>query len=214
MDTNGRADAAPGGGRPAPNPGLPRQGWSRGRVAALLAACAVVAGCAFAVTYAVSGPSPSATATTAGTQSASGPTGQAGALNGALADASYAASPATGTARQAAIARRVARARLRRALVRLRLLGGMYGQFSFETRQGPRTLAFERGTVTSVTGPDAVVRATDGTTWTWVLSSASIVRENGARARPNALATGDLVFAAGPVSGTTRDARLIVIRAA
>jgi hypothetical protein len=217
MDVNGGVAGGPGG----PGPGLPRKTWPRRRVAALLAACAVVGGCAFAVTYALSGPAPGApakaTTAAAAPGAASGLAGQAAVLNGVLADATYGSSAATGTGTRpdsAAAVRRVARLRLRRALVRLRALGGMYGQFSFETKQGPRTLAFERGTVTSVAGRDAVVRATDGTTWTWVLTSASIVRENGARVRATALATGDLVFAAGPVSGTTRDARLIVIRAA
>jgi len=217
MDTNGRADTAPGG--PGPQPGPPRQGWSRRRIAALVAACAVVAGCAFAVTYAVSGPGPGTPAgtTAAGTApvAASGPTGQAAVLNGALADASVASSPAAGTATApAARAYRAELRRLRLALVRLRLLGGMHGQFTFGTRTGPRTLAFERGTVTSADGADVVVRAADGTTWTWVLTSTSVVREDGARAPATALAAGQLVFAAGPVSGANRDARLIVIRAA
>jgi hypothetical protein len=90
----------------------------------------------------------------------------------------------------------------------------MYGQFAFETKKGPRTLAFERGTVAAVAGPNVTVRAKDGTTWTWVLTSTSVVREDGTRVSAGALAVGQPVFAAGPVSGTTRDARLIVIRAA
>jgi len=127
-------------------------------------------------------------------------------LNGVLADASVTAtSPGT-------VAHRVALRRLRRALIRLRLLGGMYGQFSFETKKGPRTLAFERGTVTSVAGADVAVRATDGTTWTWVLTGSSVIREDGTRTKASALAAGEQVFAGGPVSGSTRDARLIVIR--
>src|SRR5262249_59721917 len=104
--------------------------------------------------------------------------------------------------------------RIRRAVVRLRLLGGMYGQYTFETKNGPRTLAFERGTLISAAGGDVTVRAKDGTTWTWVLTSTSVVRENGARTSASALRAGQSVFAAGPVSGATRDARLIVIRAA
>ena len=51
---------------------------------------------------------------------------------------------------------------IRRALARLRLLGGMHGQYTFETKNGSRTLAFERGTVTSVTGTGGTVRAADG----------------------------------------------------
>lgn len=192
------------------------------RVAALIITCAVMAGGAFAVTEAVSGPAGSALTADSGTApapaSASGPSGQAAVLNGVLADVSSSSPAASGATTQpgtsGAAARRVALRRLRRALVRLRRLGGMYGQYTFETKKGPRTLAFERGTVTSVTGANVVVRAEDGTTWTWVLTGTSVVREDGTRAKASALAAGQTVFAAGQVSGTTRDARLIVIRPA
>lgn len=181
----------PGGKRPH-GPGT--------RIAALVVVCAVVAGGAFAATDALSGPSAPATAQV----SAAGPAGQAAVLNDAL-TASSATPPRTA-------AERAALRRLRRALARLRRLGGMYGQYSFETKRGPRTLAFERGTITSVAGADVVVRAKDGTTWTWVLTGTSVVREDGTRAKASALAAGEQVFAGGLVSGTTRDTRLIVIR--
>jgi hypothetical protein len=180
------------------------------RAAALIMAGAVIAGGGFALAEAVAGPGHGA-----GTASmpASGPAGQAAMLNGVLADATSASPAATGTSTRpgdAALALR----RIHRALVRLRLLGGMYGQYTFETKKGPRTLAFERGTLVSVAGGDVTVRAKDGTTWTWVLTSTSVVRESGARASASALRAGQSVFTAGPVSGTARDARLIVIRAA
>lgn len=196
-----------------PGPGLlpqgglpPRRGRNRGKVVAVIVTCAVAAGGAFAVTEALSGPGQAANQGTAAA-AASGPTGQAAVLNTALADA---ASATTGTPAGNGAAVR----RLGRALVRLRLLGGMYGQYTFETKNGPRTLAFERGTVLSVAGADVTVKATDGTTWTWVLTSTSVVREDGSRTSAKSLAAGQLVLAAGPVSGTTRDARLVVIRTA
>jgi hypothetical protein len=187
-----------------PAPGRPPRG-GRGRaakIAALVVTCGVVAGGAFAVTELVSGPGQTATTASSGTAAASaGPTGQAAVLNDALSDAST----TTGTP---------APARIGRALIRLRLLGGMYGQYTFETKKGSRTLAFERGTILSIAGEDVTVRATNGTTWTWVLTSASIVREDGTRTSASSLASGQLVLAAGPVTGTTRDARLVVIRSA
>jgi hypothetical protein len=193
-------------GRQPRQPGQPpRGGRGRGRLAAVIVACAVVAGGAFAVTEAVSGSSPNLTPA-ASTALSNGPTGQAAVLNGVLADATPTAStPATKAA---------AVHRLGRALVRLRLLGGIHGEFTFETKTGARTLAFERGTVLSVTGSDVTVRATDGTTWTWVLTSASIVRENGSRTSASNVADNQLVFVAGQVTGSTRDARLLVIRSA
>ena len=95
-------------------------------------------------------------------------------------------------------------------LARLRRLGGLHGQFTFHTKHGTRTLAFERGTIASVTPTSIVVRATDGTTWTWLLTSKTIVRDKGAKATRSALSTGEAVFTAGPVS-TARDARLVAI---
>ena len=132
-------------------------------------------------------------------------------LNSALSDTSYASastSPSTPAATRATLRR------VRRALARLRSLGGMHGEFTFETKNGPRTLAFERGTVLSVAGSDVTVRASDGTIWTWVLTSTSVVRQDGTRTTASALTGGQPVFAGGPVTGATRDAMLIVIRTA
>jgi hypothetical protein len=186
----------------------PHRGRGRGRVAAVIVACAVVAGGAFAVTEAVSGSTLSLTPA-ASTTATGGPTGQAAVLNGVLADAASGTPAASTPATKAAAVHR-----LGWALVRLRRLGGIHGEYTFETKSGARTLAFERGTVLSVVGSDVTVRAADGTTWTWVLTSTSIVREDGSRTTAKSLAGGQLVFAAGPVTGTTRDARLIVIRTA
>jgi hypothetical protein len=198
----------PYGGTPPQGGQPPRGARGHGLVAAAIVACAVVAGGAFAVTEAVSGSTPNLTPA-ASTALSSGPTGQAAVLNGVLADAASATPTASTPATKAAAVRR-----LGRALVRLRLLGGIHGEFTYETKDGARTLAFERGTVLSVTGSDVTVRATDGTTWTWVLTSTSIVRENGSRTSASSLADGQLVLAAGPVTGSTRDARLLVIRSA
>jgi len=101
--------------------------------------------------------------------------------------------------------------RLRWALGRLRALGGVHGEFTFQNKTGFHTLAFERGTIESVSGSDVVVRAPDGTTWTWLIVSNTVVRHNGAKTTASALATGQAVFAGGPVVNGAKDARLIVI---
>src|SRR5579859_1090872 len=51
------------------------------------------------------------------------------------------------------------RPRVRLALARLRALGGVDGQFTFHNSTGYHTLAFERGTIQSVSGSNVVVRA-------------------------------------------------------
>ena len=99
-------------------------------------------------------------------------------------------------------------------LARLRRLGGMYGQATFETKTGARTLAFERGTIMSVAGDDVVIRAHNGMTEAWTLTSKSVVRENGKAEDRQRSAAGELVFAGGPVTGGAHDIRVIVVRKA
>ena len=101
--------------------------------------------------------------------------------------------------------------RVRWALLRLRALGGVDGQFTFHNSTGFHTLAFERGTIQSVSGSTVVVRAPDGTTWTWLIVSNTVVRHNGVKTTARALAAGQTVFAGGPVVNGAKDARLIVI---
>ncbi len=138
------------------------------------------------------------------TSAAGGPTGTAAVLNSALNTASTSASTAGSTAP----ARRA-----RWALGRLRLLGGVDGQFTFHNKTGFHTLAFERGTIQSVSGSDVVIKAADGTTWTWVIVSDTVVRKGGSKTTTSALSAGESVFAGGPVVSGAKDARLIVIRA-
>ena len=57
-----------------------------------------------------------------------------------------------------------------------------------------------------------MVKAKDGTTWSWTLVTDSVVRDDGSKTTTSSLAAGDLVFVGGPVVRGTHDARLIVIR--
>jgi hypothetical protein len=221
MDLSGILPGEPGDRQPygsQPGGGQPRKP-RRGRVLAIAVACAMVAGGgAFAVTEALSGPSASPAAVAGAPSQAGAPAGQAAVLSGLLNDAAGAGT--AGASPDAASAPGAARPKLhgtaalrreRRALARLRLLGGMHGEFTFRTKDCTRTLAFERGTVTSVTAGAVTVRAADGTTWTWQLTSTSVVRNDGTRAARSTLAAGQRVFVGGPVPGPARDARLIVI---
>jgi hypothetical protein len=124
-------------------------------------------------------------------------------LNTALTSASTTASTTSSstTARHA-----------RSALARLRRLGGAEGEFTFHTKKGFRTLAFERGTIASISGSNLVIKAADGTTWTWVTVSDTVVREGGKKTTTSALSPGETVFAGGPVVSGAKDARLIIIR--
>jgi hypothetical protein len=135
-----------------------------------------------------------------GGSSSSGSAGTAATLNAALSSSSS----ATATT-PAAKARRAA------ALVRLRRLGGLYGQAAFRGKDGTtRTLAYERGTVVS-DGSNLVVKAANGTTWTWQYESATAVRQGGQKVSRSNLSTGQHVLVAGPVTSGNRDARVIII---
>jgi len=188
----GRGDGG-GSGRGSSGRGSSGGGRRRRWTAGLLVAAVAAGGGALAVAEATGAPAGSATAplslsASSATQDAST---QAAALSAVLSGRGG-----------------------RGGLARLRRLGGLYGQYTYETKQGARTLAFERGTITAVATGDVVVRAQDGTTWVWDLTGTSVVRDDGKRAAESALATGELVFAGGPVASGTRDARLIVIRKA
>jgi hypothetical protein len=97
-------------------------------------------------------------------------------------------------------------------LLRLAAVGGVHGDVTFETKSGPKTLAFERGTVEYVTSSAITVKAPDGTTWTWDLTASTAIRSAGQKVAESQLGTGDLVFVGGPVVNGVNDARLIRIR--
>jgi hypothetical protein len=169
----------------------------------------------------------------ASTQPPAAPTGQAAVLNtmlssanspaaGAVADdaVTSSATPSAACLRRAATLRaaghssaaRLTLWRCGHRLRRIRALGGLHGQFTFETKSGPRTIAYERGVILSISGADVVVQAKDGTTWTWVLGSSTVIRQKGKRVAASTLSDGQNVFAGGPVVSGAYDARLIVIR--
>ena len=183
-------DAPADGGFPASAPGpsgsAPRKKWYRWGVGAAVFGLLAGGGITWA---AVSG---------GGAPASSASSARAAALNTALIDAAgnQADSPA----------------RVRWALGRLRHFGGVDGTATFHNETGFHTLSFERGIVQSVSGSDVVIKAADGTTWTWHVVSDTVVRKNGAKTTTSALSAGETVFAGGPVVSGARDARLIIVR--
>jgi hypothetical protein len=210
---------------PPTAPGQPRRHGHALRWGAGLALVALLAGGGFAA----------AQLSSSASSVPSSPTGQAAQLNAVLSSASTpdSASTASSLAATTATTSTTAQRCLKRAekarasghpfralrvlrlcghpLRRLRLLGGMHGEFTFETKSGPRTLAYERGVIQSVSGSDVVVQAKDGTTWTWDLESNTVIRQNHQKTTTGALSNGEHVFVGGPVVSGDYDARLIVI---
>jgi hypothetical protein len=103
--------------------------------------------------------------------------------------------------------------RARRRVFAFFLLRGVDGQFTVNTRKGTKTLAFERGVIQSVSaGTSITVKASDGTTWTWDLVAATVVRDRQGKVSESKLTSGTPVWVGGPVVRGTKDARLIVVR--
>ena len=101
----------------------------------------------------------------------------------------------------------------RRRVFAFFLFRGVDGQFTIQTKQGTKTLAYERGVIQSVDpGKSVVVQATDGTTWTWDIVSTSVVRDQQGKVSQSNLVTGTPVWVGGPVVQNAKDARLIVLR--
>jgi len=212
-------------GSPAPGPG-----GSPGQAAALNT---ILSSASSPVSGAASGSAPGSSAATtssagtaaqtgAGTQTGTGSSAGAAALSGTK-PAGHGRAAVAWRCRRAVARLRAGRhpraahlvARFcRRRMLRVRALGGLHGQFTFKTKSGPRTIAFSRGVVESVTARQLVVKSADGTTWTWDLVSNTVVRQDGKKVAASALAKGERVFAGGPVISGANDARLIVIRPA
>ena len=192
---NTMIDAPADGGFPASAPGpsgsAPRKKWYRWGVGAAVFGLLAGGGITWAAVSGGGAPASSAS---------SASSARAAALNTALTDAAgnQADSPA----------------RVRWALGRLRHFGGVDGTATFHDKTGFHTLSFERGIIQSVNGSDVVIKAADGTTWTWHVVSDTVVRKNGAKTTTSALSAGETVFAGGPVVSGARDARLIIIRPA
>jgi hypothetical protein len=103
--------------------------------------------------------------------------------------------------------------RARRRIFAFFLLRGVDGQFTVQTRNGAKTLAFERGVIQAVSaGKSITVKASDGSIWTWALVSTTVVRDRQGKVSESELTAGTPVWAGGPVVQGTKDARLIVAR--
>jgi hypothetical protein len=182
----------------------PRRFGGAKRVAATIAASAVLLGSGAAIGIAVTG---GASASTGGSASAASSTARHRA--GIAAKCAKIAAELSDSGHPVAAKRLHAFCTM--PLVRLMLVGGEYGQVTFKGKTGPRTIAFERGTVESVAGSAITVEAPDGTAFTWDLTASTIVRAAGqgtVQAKP---ADGDRVLVGGLLANGVRDARLIRI---
>jgi Domain of unknown function (DUF5666) len=195
----GAAPAAPG-----------RSGRTR-RIAATIAASAALLGSGAGIGIALTG----GASASAGASASTDASASAGLSAAGTASSTAAVKCATIAARLRVSRRPPAAMRLHalctEPLLRLALVGGEYGQVTFKGKTSPKTVAFERGTVESLTGSAFTVKAPDGTTWTWTLTPSTTIHAAGQDTAQAKLASGDRVFVGGPVVGGARDARLIRI---
>jgi hypothetical protein len=195
-------------------PAAPRRSGRAKRVAVSIAASAVLLGSGAAIGIALTGGASASTDTSASAGiSASAGSSLAGGLSAkAAVRCAKIAAKLRVTGHPAAAMR--LHALCTDPLLRLALVGGEYGQVTFKGKTGPKTIAFERGTVESVSGSAVTVEAPDGTTWTWDLTASTAIHAARQATAQAKLATGDRVFVGGPLVSGARDARLIRISAA
>ena len=120
---------------------------------------------------------------------------------------------ATGHLRAARAKLRSCLRRYRRLRLRLRQLvrSAEHGQITFATKNGPKTLVFERGAIQNVSAGSVVVKAADGTTWTWNLASSTIVKKDGHHTDAAALSAGQKVVVVGQLAGGADNARRVFV---
>ena len=101
--------------------------------------------------------------------------------------------------------------RAREARLAELLRRAMHGQVTVASKSGPKTVAFERGIVQSISGSSVVIKAVDGVTWTWRTGSETRVYRDGRKVSADALAAGQRVAVLGQVVGGTDQARRVLI---
>jgi hypothetical protein len=103
------------------------------------------------------------------------------------------------------------KAERRRAAARYLRRNTLHGDITVKTKDGTKTIAVQRGTVTAVSATSLSVKSTDGFTETWVLNSKTKVRVDGRSSSASSLKTGEELGVAGGMTGNTSTARLVVV---
>ncbi len=189
----------------AGQPAAARSGRAK-RVVTSVAASAILLGSGAAIGIALTGGASAATGPAAN-GSASAPAGRCARLVHNLRS-----HPSVARSHPALVMR--LRAFCGNPLLRLAAVGGEHGQVTFQGKTGTKTVAFERGTVESVSGSAFTVRAPDGTTWNWKLIASTAMRQDGQTLTKPTVSSGELVFVEGLVANGVNEARLIQARTA
>jgi hypothetical protein len=88
----------------------------------------------------------------------------------------------------------------------------LHGSVTVQGKDGVKTIAVQRGTITAVTSTSISVKSTDGFTETWGFGDPLRIVQDKKKAATSALKTGQTIGVAGTQSGSATSARLIAIK--
>ncbi|MGH3738641.1 MAG: hypothetical protein ACRDT6_24010 [Micromonosporaceae bacterium] len=89
----------------------------------------------------------------------------------------------------------------------------LHGELVISTKNGPRTVLVQRGTITAVDADSVTVKSADGYTLTWAFGDKLRVRQRGKQLDVSALKVGQQIGVAGGKTKDGGNARMIVIAA-
>jgi hypothetical protein len=89
----------------------------------------------------------------------------------------------------------------------------LHGEAVVQTKDGSKTVAVQRGTVTAIDGKTMTVKSSDGFTITWTFGDKLRVVERRVAVQPDQVKVGTVLGVAGTKDGDKTNARLIVIPA-
>lgn len=92
-----------------------------------------------------------------------------------------------------------------------RAMRGVHGEATVRRDGGFGQVSWQRGEITAISGGNLTVRSADGASWQWATAKNTRVRKNKAKSSVSALAVKDQVVVFGPLSGTTRTARAVIV---
>jgi hypothetical protein len=88
----------------------------------------------------------------------------------------------------------------------------LHGEVVVQTKDGPKTIVVQRGTVTAIDAKSITVKSTDGFVLTWTFGDPLHVLEHRTTIQPSQVAVGAVVGVAGAKDGDQTTARLVVIK--
>jgi hypothetical protein len=102
---------------------------------------------------------------------------------------------------------------LRRLLIRRAIVAKHveHGSVTVQTKNGEQTIDVQRGAITAISSTSMTVKSTDGYTLTWTFGDKTRILDNRATIQPSQLKVGETVGVAGPKTGSSDTARLVVV---